>query len=412
MPKKTPPFTKTQIEQIVEQYPTPFYLYDEAGIRKTAKDFRVIFGVLPSYRNYFAVKALPNPEILKILKTEGMGVDCSSLGELILAEQAGFLGEEIMFTSNDTPVDDFSKAAELGAIINFDDITHIEFYEKIIGKLPELVCLRYNPGSLKKGNTIIGKPEEAKYGMTREQIFTAFKMLKTKGVQRFGIHTMVASNELHTEYFKETAQILLELVQVIQAKLGITFEFVNLGGGIGIPYQSGEQPVDLQQIVDSIVSLQKHLKLDQLKIFTECGRAITGPHGYLITKAIHTKDTYKHYIGTDACMADLMRPALYGAYHHITVLGKEDSKLTEAYDVTGGLCENNDKFAIDRQLPKIEIGDLLVLHDAGAHSHAMGFNYNAKLRPAELLLRSDGGVTLIRRAETLDDYFATLKVPN
>ncbi len=412
MPEKTLPFTLAQITAIAKEYPTPFYLYDEAGLRLSAQAFQAAFGALPSYRNYFAVKVLPNPTILKILKKEGMGVDCSSLGELVLAERAGFKGEEIMFTSNDTPVADFAKAVELGAIINFDDITHIEFYEQNIGQLPALVCLRYNPGSLKSGNAIIGQPEEAKYGLTREQIFTAFETLQAKGVKRFGLHTMVASNELHAEYFTETVQILLELAQAVQTKLGITLDFVNLGGGIGIPYQPSEQPVDLQQIADSIAKTQKELGLEQLKIFTECGRAVSGPHGYLITKAIHTKDTYKHYIGTDACMADLMRPALYSAYHHITVLGKEAAKPTETYDIVGSLCENNDKFAIDRKLPPIRIGDLLVLHDAGAHAHAMGFNYNAKLRSAELLLKPDGGVEQIRRAETLEDYFATLESEN
>jgi diaminopimelate decarboxylase len=409
MSEKKLPFTKVQIEEIVTKYPTPFHIYSAAGIRATAREFQAAFGSLPGYRNYFAVKALPNPAILRILKEEGMCADCSSLGELILAERVGFTGEEIMFTSNDTPVADFQKATDLGAIINFDDLSHIEFYEQNIGSLPEVGCVRYNPGSLKAGNELIGHPEAAKYGLTREQIFEAFQIFKKKGIKRFGLHTMVASNELNADYFSETAEILLGLVAEIQAELGIQFEFVNLGGGIGIPYRPEQQPVDLARVAAGVAAAQKQFDLSALKIVTESGRAVTGPHGYLVARALHEKQIYKHYIGLDACMSDLMRPALYGAYHHITVLGREAAPATETYDITGSLCENNDKFAIDRQLPKIAIGDLIVLHDTGAHGHAMGFNYNAKLRSAELLLHENGAVELIRRAETLEDYFATLE---
>lgn len=406
---KVLPFTKAQVEKITKKYPTPFYLYEENGIRQTARQFQQIFGRLSGYRNYFAVKALPNPTILKILRSEGMGADCSSLGELVLAEKAGFRGENIMFTSNNTPAEEYCRAVRLGAIINFDDITHIPFFRKEVGRLPNLVCVRYNPGQLKSGNQIIGKPTEAKYGMTRRQILEAYALLKKRGVKRFGLHTMAASNELKESYFIETAQILFDLAVEIQKKLGITLEFINLGGGIGIPYRPNEKSVNLKKIVDGVMQAQKKAGLSDLKIFTESGRAVTGPHGYLVMRAIHTKDTYRHYIGADACMANLMRPALYGAYHHITVLGKENAKATAIYDVVGSLCENNDKFAVQRRLPKIAAGDLLAIHDAGAHSHAMGFNYNAKLRSAELLLKADERVKLIRRAETLQDYFATLR---
>jgi diaminopimelate decarboxylase len=412
MPTKTLPFTKAQLEKIVAKFPTPFHIYDEAGIRQTAQYFRKTLGVLPGYRNYFAVKALPNPHILQLLKSEGMGADCSSLGELVTAERVGLRGEAIMFTSNDTPAAEFRKAAELGAIINFDDLTHILFYEKVVGSLPAIGCVRYNPGKLKQGNAIIGHPEEAKYGLTRPQVFEAYRLLASKGVKRFGLHTMVASNERNSDYFVETAEILFALVAELSKKLGITFEFVNIGGGIGIPYRPEDKPVDLGKVARGIAAAHKRIilgaKLPPLRVVTESGRAITGPHGYLVTRALHEKNTYKHYIGLDACMANLMRPALYGSYHHITVLGKEKVKPTKIYDVTGSLCENNDKFAIDRRLPEVKIGDLVVIHDTGAHGHAMGFNYNAKLRSAELLLQKGGKVKLIRRAETLEDYFATV----
>lgn len=414
MNKKTLPFSKKQIEKIIEEYPTPFHIYDEKGIRKTARQFYNSFEWVSGFKNYFAVKALPNPYILKILKEEGMGADCSSLPELLLAEKVGLKGENIMFTSNDTPAKEFQKAQELGAIINLDDITHIEFLEKAIGRLPELLCFRYNPGPLRrhKGNVIIGKPEEAKYGLTKKQLFDAYKTAKEKEVKRFGLHTMVASNELDPEAFVETADMLFDLVIDISKKVGIRFDFINLGGGVGIPYKPEQKVVDLAFVSKSIQKLYKEKivknKLDPLRIVTECGRAITGPHGYLVTTIIHEKHIYKEYLGLDACMSNLMRPGMYGAYHHETILGKENKPKTHTYDVVGSLCENNDKFAIDRKLPKAEIGDILVIHDTGAHGYAMGFQYNGKLRSSELLLKSNKKVEQIRRAETVDDYFATL----
>jgi diaminopimelate decarboxylase len=411
MSEKKLPFTKEKLEEIIETYPTPFHIYDEKAIRANARKFLNAFSWNEGFKEYFAIKAAPNPYLMKILHEEGFGIDCSSLAELELADRVGMKGEEIMFTSNDTPAEDFQKAKELGAIINLDDIAHISYLEQLTG-LPELVCFRYNPGALKEGNAIIGHPEEAKYGFTRAQLFEGYKILKEKGVKRFGIHTMVASNELDYKYFIETAQILFELIAEMSSKLDIRFEFANLGGGIGIPYKPDQKPVDLQLMSDGIkAEYKKYITangLEPLKIFFESGRAITGPYGYLVSKVLHIKDTYKKYAGLDSCMANLMRPALYGAYHHITVPGKEDSSTKILYDVTGSLCENNDKFAINRVLPKLSPGDILVIHDAGAHGHAMGFNYNGKLRSAELLLRENGEVVQIRRAETLDDYFATL----
>ncbi|MFC1752100.1 diaminopimelate decarboxylase family protein [Thermoproteota archaeon] len=411
MVKKTLPFTKKQIESIIQDYPTPFYIYDEKGIRNTVKNLISAFSWAPQFKEYFAVKALPNPYILNILKEEGCGADCSSLPELILAEKTGIINEAIMFTSNDTPADEFQKARELGAIINLDDITHISFLESH-GNLPDLLSFRYNPGPLRGGNAIIGHPEEAKYGFTKAQLFEGYKQIRDKGVKRFGLHTMLASNELDPQYFIDTAAMLFELVLELKKELGIRIEFVNLGGGIGIPYKPSEQAVDLNKVSLGIQTeydrLIKHSECAPLKIFWELGRMITGPHGYLVSRVRHEKHTYKDYIGLDSCMANLMRPGLYNAYHHITVLGKETQPHTHKYDVTGSLCENNDKFAIDRMLPSIEIGDIIVIHDTGAHGHAMGFNYNAKLRSAELLLKENNEVQLIRRAETVDDYFATL----
>lgn len=406
------PFTKDRMSEIVKDFPTPFHIYDEAGIRENAKEFYKAFEWAPGFKNYFAVKALPNPYILKILKSEGMGVDCSSLAELILSEKVGFKGEEIMFTSNETPEKDYKKAFELGAIINLDDITHLEYLEKSLGKLPELLCFRYNPGPARTGNVLIGDPKEAKYGLTKEQLMDAYKIAADRGVKRFGLHTMVASNELNGDYIVETARMLFELVSEIKKQTGVALEFINMGGGIGIPYKPEQKAMDLTKVSEGIKKLYDELitsnQLTPLKVVFECGRMITGPFGYLITTAIHEKKIYKNYIGVDACMANLMRPGMYGAYHHETVLGKEDAPATEIYDVVGSLCENNDKFAIDRKLPKIETGDLIVIHDTGAHGFSMGFNYNGKLRSAELLLKSDGSVEQIRRAETLDDYFATL----
>ncbi|MEW5814098.1 MAG: diaminopimelate decarboxylase [Spirochaetota bacterium] len=412
MTEKKVPFTQAELEKIIEKYPTPFHIYDEKAIRENAGAFLKAFDWVPGgFKNYFAVKALPNPRILKILKEEGMGTDCSSLSELILSSRVGIVGEEIMFTSNDTPAGEYRKARELGAIINLDDLSHIPFLEKSAG-MPELLCFRYNPGKLKKGNAIIGKPEEAKYGFTREQLFEGYKAAKERGVKRFGLHTMVASNELKPAYFVETAAILFDLLVEISQKLRIKIEFVNLGGGIGIPYKPEQTAVDLNRVSRGIkAEYEKKIRangLDPVKIIMECGRMVTGPYGYLVTKVIHIKETYKKFLGLDACMANLMRPALYGAYHHITVMGKEEAPFNQVYDVTGSLCENNDKFAVDRKLPKAEIGDILVIHDTGAHGYAMGFNYNGKLKSAELLLKKERSVELIRRAETVDDYFATL----
>ncbi|SFR10015.1 diaminopimelate decarboxylase family protein [Desulfoscipio geothermicus] len=412
MPEKVLPFTKEQLMQIIEQYPTPFHIYDEAAIRKNARNLVQSFDWAPGFKEYFAVKATPNPYIMKILKEEGFGADCSSLPELILADKAGIRGEDIMFSSNDTPAEEYQVARELGAIINLDDISHIDYLEKHAG-IPEVISFRYNPGPLRKGgNAIIGKPEEAKYGLTREQIFQACEIMRNKGVGRFGLHTMVISNELDPTYFIETANMMFDLAVEIYQKLNIRVEFVNLGGGIGIPYLPHEEPVDLHYVSQGIKdAYEKKITpngLHPLKLAMESGRMITGPYGYLVATVLHKKEIYKNYVGLDACMANLMRPGIYGAYHHITVVGKEDWPHDHIYDVTGSLCENNDKFAIDRKLPEIEIGDILVIHDTGAHGHAMGFNYNGKLRSAELLLKPDGTVEMIRRAETIDDYFATL----
>jgi diaminopimelate decarboxylase len=411
MAEKLLPFTKKQIEKIIEKYPTPFHIYDEKAIRENANDFKKAFAWNDGFKEFFAVKAAPNPYLLKILHKEGFGADCSSLAELIMAQKTGITGEEIMFSSNDTPAAEFVKARELNATINLDDITHISYLEQYAG-LPELICFRYNPGPLKKGNVIIGHPEEAKYGFTREQLLEGYKICKAKGIKRFGIHTMVASNELDAAYHVETAEILFQLIADISRQLKIRFEFVNLSGGVGIPYRPEQQRIDLNAMSRGIKEKYEKIivanGLAPIKIFRECGRYITGPYGYLISRVLHIKDTYKKFAGLDASMANLMRPAFYGAYHHITVMGKEKQPHNILYDVTGSLCENNDKFAIDRPLPKLESGDIIVIHDAGAHGHAMGFNYNGKLRSAELLLRENGEVVQIRRAETIADYLATL----
>jgi len=411
MAEKKIPLNKEQLEALTERFPTPFHIYDEKGIRENARRLKAAFAWNAGFKEYFAVKAAPNPFLMKILKSEGFGSDCSSYPELLLSESVGVTGEDIIFTSNDTPAYEYEKAAELGAIINLDDISHIQYLEDHVG-LPELVCFRYNPGPLKGGNAIIGHPEEAKYGFTREQLFEGYRILRDKGVKRFGLHTMVASNELDGSYFIETAHLLFELVGELSAELGIEFEFVNIGGGIGIPYKPEEDGVDLEAVGEGIRKLYEELIIGNgikpLDLRMECGRMVTGPYGYLVSRVLHKKNTYKKFVGLDACMVDLMRPALYGAYHHITVPGKESAPRDVVCDVTGSLCENNDKFAIDRALPEFGIGDLVVIHDAGAHGHAMGFNYNAKLRSAELLLREDGEVVEIRRAETVEDYFATL----
>lgn len=411
MKGKKLPFTKETITDIVEKYPTPFHLYDEKGILDYAQRFNDVFSWNEGFKEFYAIKAAPNPYLMKLLRNQGFGIDCSSYAELELARRVGMKGEEIMFSSNDTPAEEFIKAVELGAIINLDDITHIEYLEKHAG-IPELVCFRYNPGPLKDGNTIIGNPEDSKYGFTREQLIEGYRKLKKKGIQRFGIHTMVASNELDPDYFVETAEIVFDLIAELSRNLGITFEFANLGGGIGIPYRNDHKPVDLEYMSRGIKEVYDALIVRQglkpLKLFFESGRAITGPFGYLISTVLHMKETYKKYIGLDASMHNLMRPAMYGAYHHITVLGKEGQPCNTLYDVTGSLCENNDKFAINRLLPETKAGDIVVIHDAGAHGHSMGFNYNGKLRSAELLLRKNGEVVQIRRAETVEDYFATL----
>ena len=411
MTTKQIPFSKFQLEKIIEQYPTPFHIYDEKGIREYARKFTKAFSWNPGFKEYYAIKSAPNPYLMKIMREEGFGIDCSSFAELMIAEKLDMSGDEIMFTSNDTPVYEYKKAIDLGAIINLDDISHIEYLEKNIG-LPSLVCFRYNPGALKEGNTIIGHPEEAKYGFTREQLFEGYKMLIDKGIARFGLHTMVASNELDAAYFVETAELLFDLIVELNERMGIKIEFANLGGGIGIPYRPTDQPVDLDFMSRGIRKLyQEKIEangLAPLRVYFESGRAMTGPFGFLVSTVLHIKKTYKHYAGLDSSMANLMRPALYGSYHHITVMGKEYEPLDQVYDVTGSLCENNDKFAINRHLPVMEPGDLVVIHDAGAHGHAMGFNYNGKLRSTELLLRENGEVVQIRRAETLNDYFATL----
>lgn len=411
MSNKTLPFSLDQLEVIAKAHPTPFHLYDEKGIRANARRLKAAFAWSPDFHEYFAVKACPNPFIMKILKEEGFGMDCSSLPELLLSERIGVVGENIMFTSNDTPADEFVKAKALGAIINLDDVTHIPFLEACAG-LPELVCCRYNPGPLKDGNAIIGNPEQAKYGFTRAQLFEGYRLLKQKGVRRFGLHTMVASNELNPQYFVETAEILFDLVAELSREIGVTFEFVNIGGGIGIPYRPEQKAVDLERVSEGVRQAYEQRILAQghpaLKIYMECGRMMTGPYGFLVSRVRHIKKTYRTYVGLDACMANLMRPALYGAYHHISVPAKLDQPCDTVCDVTGSLCENNDKFAVERKLPKLEPGDLVVIHDAGAHGYAMGFQYNGKLRSAELLLREDGRVVEIRRAETPEDYFATL----
>ncbi|MBU3849360.1 MAG: diaminopimelate decarboxylase [Candidatus Treponema excrementipullorum] len=412
MSEKTFPLSALELQTLTEKYETPFYLYDEKAIRENIRRFTKAFSIFPGFKEHFAVKACPNPYILKILRSEGCGADCSSLPELILAENAGIAGEDVMFTSNETPAKEYIYANLKGNIINLDDITHIPFLEKTLGFLPEILSFRYNPGPLKEGNAIIGKPEEAKYGLTEEQIFEAYKICKEKGVKRFGLHTMVASNELNPDYFVETATLLFNLAAKVKEKVGITFEFVNLGGGLGIPYRPGDKAVDYDYIArgikDAYDAIVVPAGLDPLKIYWECGRPITGPYGWLVTRAIHEKHIYRDYIGVDASMADLMRPGMYGAYHEVTVSGKENAPKNKVYDVVGSLCENCDKFAVQRQLPEIQIGDLLIIHDAGAHGRAMGFNYNAKLRCGELLLRQDGSVVEIRRRETIDDYFATL----
>jgi len=415
MNTKTLPVSNDKLIAMAEQFGTPFHLYDEQAIRENARLLHQAFAWAPKFQEYFAVKALPNPYILEIMKEEGCGADCSSLPELLMAKAVGLEGDKVCFTSNDTPIGEYKQALEMGAILNLDDITHIDFLREN-AHLPELISFRYNPGPLRKGgNEIIGYPEQAKYGLTGMQLFEAIAICRDLGVKRFGIHTMVVSNELNSAYLYETAEMMFTLAVKIKKITGVEVEFINMGGGIGIPYRPEQARVDLLALGSKIKMAYENILLpeglDQVAICMESGRMMTGPYGYLVSRVLHKKETYKNYIGLDSCMADLMRPALYGSYHHITVVGKEHLPLDQVYDVTGSLCENNDKFAIDRELPKIDIGDLLVLHDTGAHGYAMGFNYNGKLRSKELLLKPNGDVVQIRRAETIADYFATVDYP-
>jgi len=404
--------TKEQIEEIVKTYPTPFHIYDEKGIRENAKALKEAFAWNKGFKEYFAVKATPNPFLIDILREYGCGCDCSSLTELMLSHAMGVSGEDIMFSSNDTPAEEFEYAAKIGATINLDDITHIAFLERTIGRLPETISCRYNPGGVFKISTdIMDNPGDAKYGFTTKQLFEGFRILKEKGVKNFGIHSFLASNTVTNEYYPTLARTLFETAVKLKNEIGINIKFINLSGGIGIPYRPDQEPNDIRVIGEGVRAVYEEVLvpagMGDVAIYTELGRFMMGPYGHLIVKAIHEKHTHKEYIGVDACAVNLMRPAMYGAYHHITVLGKENEPCDHKYDVTGSLCENNDKFAVDRMLPKIEIGDYLAIHDTGAHGFSMGYNYNGKLKSAELLLKEDGSVQLIRRAETPKDYFAT-----
>lgn len=411
---KTPFITKEKAEEIKKSFPTPFHVYDEKGIVDNAKELFSAFGWNNGFKEYFAVKATPNPEILKLLKKEGCGVDCSSLTELIMAERCHFYGDEIMFSSNETAAEEYVYARKLNAIINLDDITHIPFLKKCAG-IPKKLCLRYNPGGdFVIGNKIMGNPADAKYGLTRPQMSEAVKILLQEGVTEFGIHAFLASNTLGNDYYPELARVLFRTVRELTEETGARFTFVNLSGGIGVPYRPDQPKNDVFVISEGVKKAYKEELTDKgipdVKLFTELGRYMLAPYGHLVTTAVHFKHTHKEYVGVDACAANLMRPAIYGAYHHITVLGKENSPSDHVYDVVGSLCENSDKFAVDRALPEIEIGDILVIHDAGAHGFSMGYNYNGKLRSAEILLQKDGSFRLIRRAETVDDYFATFDI--
>ena len=409
---KVPFITKEQAQEISKVYPTPFHLYDEKGIRENAKAVKEAFAWNPGFKEYFAVKATPNPYLINILREYGCGCDCSSLTELMLSEAMGVSGSDIMFSSNDTPAEEYAYAAKLGAIINLDDITHIEFVEKILGKLPETMSCRYNPGGVfKMSNGIMDNPGDAKYGFTTEQMFEGYRILKEKGVKNFGMHAFLASNTVTNEYYPMLAKEMFELAVKLEKETGADIKFINLSGGVGIPYKPDQEPNDIRIIGEGVRKVYEEVLvpagMGDVAIYTEMGRFMMGPYGQLVTQAIHEKHTHKDYIGVDACAVNLMRPAMYSAYHHITVLGKEESCCDHKYDVTGSLCENNDKFAVDRMLPEIEMGDYLVIHDTGAHGYAMGYNYNGKLKSAELLLKEDGSVQLIRRAETPKDYFAT-----
>ena len=410
--KKEPFVTKEQIEEIVKTYPTPFHLYDEKGIRENAKAVKEAFAWNPGFREYFAVKATPNPFILNILKEYDCGCDCASQTELMLADSQGFDGKHIMFSSNDTPAYEYKFADKIGAIINLDDFTHIDFLENTIGKIPETISCRYNPGGVfKMSNGIMDNPGDAKYGFTTEQLFEGFKILKEKGAKNFGIHAFLASNTVTNEYYPMLAKQLFEVAVKLKEEVGCHISFINLSGGVGVNYTPDQEPNDIRVIGEGVHKVYDEILvpagMGDVAIYTEMGRFMLAPYGCLVTQAIHEKHTHKEYIGVDACAVNLMRPAMYGAYHHITVLGKDNSVCDHKYDVTGSLCENNDKFAVDRMLPKIDMGDYLVIHDTGAHGYSMGYNYNGKLKSAELLLKEDGSVQLIRRAETPKDYFAT-----
>ncbi len=410
--KKKPFVTKEQLDEIVQKYPTPFHIYDEKGIRENAKALKEAFAWNPGYREFFAVKATPNPFLIDILRDYGCGTDCSSMTELMLSKAMGIEGESIMFSSNETPASEYEYANKIGAIINLDDFTHIDFLEKTLGSLPETLSLRYNPGGVFKiSNSIMDNPGDAKYGLTTEQLFEGYRVLKEKGVKRFGMHAFLASNTVTNEYYPTLAKTLFETAVRIKEQVGVSLSFINLSGGIGIPYTPDQEPNDIRLIGQKVKEVYDEVLvpagLSDVAIYTELGRFMMGPYGHLVTTAIHEKHTHKEYIGCDACAVNLMRPAIYGAYHHITVAGKEEAPCDCKYDVVGSLCENNDKFAIDRMLPKIDIGDYIVIHDTGAHGFSMGYNYNGKLKSAELLLKEDGSVQLIRRAETARDYFAT-----
>ena len=409
---KTPFVTKAQVDEMIKKYPTPFHLYDEKGIRENARKLYQAFSWNKGFKEFFAVKATPNPTILRILKEERCGTDCSSLTELMMSDKLGFTGDEIMFSSNDTPAEEFILAKKLGATINLDDFTHIDFLEKTAG-IPEKICCRYNPGgTFSISTTIMDNPGDAKYGMTKDQIIEAYRILKDKGVKRFGMHAFLASNTVTNDYYPVLARTLFEVAVEIKEKTGVKLDFINLSGGVGVPYTPDKEPNDILAIGEGVRKVYEEILvpagMGDVALYTELGRFMLAPYGHLITTAIHEKHTHKEYIGVDACAVNLMRPAMYGAYHHITVLGKENEPCDHKYDVTGSLCENNDKFAIDRMLPKIDMGDVLVIHDTGAHGFAMGYNYNGKLKSAEVLLCEDGSTKLIRRAETPDDYFATL----
>ncbi len=411
--KKTPFITLEKARQIAQQIPTPFHVYDEAGIRANARALRAAFSWNPGFREYFAVKATPNPYILKILNEEGCGCDCSSYTELLLSEAVGITGHDVMFSSNVTPELDMRKAYEMGAYINLDDATHVDFLERIVDRMPDTICLRYNPGgSFSISNTIMDMPRDAKYGMTEDQMAGAIARLQKLGVKHFGIHAFLASNTTTNEYYPELATNLFRLAVRLQNATGAHIAFINLSGGIGVDYRPEQPACNIAVIGEGVRQRYEQILvpagMGDVAIYTELGRFMLAPYGHLIASVLHQKHIYREYVGLDACAADLMRPAMYGAYHHITVLGKEDAILDHVYDVTGGLCENNDKFAIERSLPQIQVGDLVAIHDTGAHGHSMGYNYNGKLRSAEVLLREDGSFQLIRRAETPADYFATL----